>query len=70
MIGGIFFLASIIAIFVVLNWFKENDGRPENEPTTGLLAMPLPEAEKPQASRRWTREDALRKAGQRQSPPR
>jgi hypothetical protein len=68
MIGGIFFLASIIAIFIVLNWFKENDKRPENEPTTGLLAMPLPEAEKPKAAKRWSREDALRKAGQ-ASPP-
>jgi hypothetical protein len=65
MIGGIFFLASIIAIFIVLYWFKDNDGRPANEPTTGLLAMPMAHEEKPKVVRRWTREDALRKAGQR-----
>jgi hypothetical protein len=65
MIGGIFFLASIIAIFVVLKWFKENDGRPEAEATSGLLAMPLADAEKPVETKRWTREDALRKIGQR-----
>lgn len=63
MIGGFFLLASIIAIFIVINWFKDNDKRPENELTTGLLAMPPPEAEKPKAAR-WTREAALRKVGQ------
>lgn len=65
MIGGIFFLASIIAIFIVLYWFKENDGRKETEATSGLLAMPLTDEEKPVVSKRWTREDALRKIGQR-----
>jgi hypothetical protein len=69
MIGGIFFLASIIAIFVVLNWFKNNDKRPEGELTSGLLAMPPAEAEKPKGAPRWTREDALRRAG-RASPTR
>ena len=64
MIGGFFFLASIIAIFIVLNWFKDNDGKADNEPTTGLLKMPLPEAPKPVASKRWSREKALRKTGQ------
>lgn len=70
MIGGLFFLASIIAIFIVLNWFKDNDGRSEDEPTTGLLAMPLAETEKPAVSQRWTREEALRKAGQASGPNR
>jgi hypothetical protein len=65
MIGGLFFLASIIAIFIVLNWFKDNDGRGEGEQTTGLLAMPLADAEKPTVSHRWTRDGALRKTGQR-----
>lgn len=65
MIGGLFFLASIIAIFIVLIWFKDNDGRREDEPTTGLLAMPPPETElKVSARRRWSREDALRRSGQ------
>ena len=56
MIGGIFFLCSIIAVFVVLNWFAENDRVPENEPTKGLLAMKLPGQKLPKGSRRWTRE--------------
>lgn len=63
MIGGVFFLASIIAIFIVLDWFRKNDQVPENEPTTGLLAMKMPGAAeaKPKEKRRWTREDALRR---------
>lgn len=63
MIGGVFFLASIIAIFIVLDWFTKNDRVPENEPTKGLLAMKLPSAEdgKRKVRRRWTREDALRR---------
>jgi hypothetical protein len=65
MIGGIFFLASIIAIFVVLVWFRDNDARSEQEQTTGLLRMPLADTEKKPETRRWTREDALRKAGRR-----
>lgn len=64
MIGGIFFLASIVAIFIVLRWCRDNDKRPEGELTTGLLAMPLPETDKPKAPERWTRDAALRKAGQ------
>lgn len=62
MIGGIFFLASIIAIFIVLDWFTKNDRIPESEPTTGLLAMTSPDAEpKKKGPRRWTREDAARR---------
>jgi len=56
MIGGVFFLCSIIAVFIVLNWFVENDRVPENEQTKGLLAMRLPGRELPKGSRRWTRE--------------
>lgn len=61
MIGGIFFLASIIAIFVVLRWVARYDGKPEGE-SGGLLAMkaadttPLIRKRKP-----WSREDALRR---------
>ncbi len=62
MIGGIFFLASIIAIFIVLDWFVKNDRVPENEQTSGLLAMKLPEKDnKPKGPRRWTREEALKR---------
>ncbi len=61
MIGGFFFLASIIAIFIVLYWFKDNDKVPENESTTGLLAMVPPEAGPQKAPpRRWSREEALK----------
>lgn len=61
MIGGVFFLASIIAIFIVLNWFTKNDTVPEDQPTSGLLAMRPPgqELEK-KTRRRWTRESARR----------
>lgn len=59
MIGGLFLLASIVAIFIVLNWFKDNDRVPENQPTKGLLAMKLPEQELPKRSKRWSR-DQLR----------
>ncbi len=65
MIGGIFFLASIVAIFIVLNWFKDYDGRPDSEPSTGLLAMPMTEVERSAGPKRWTREAALRKEGKR-----
>jgi len=56
MIGGFFFLASIVAVFIVLNWFVENDRVPENQQTKGLLAMKLPDQELPKRSTRWTRE--------------
>lgn len=62
MIGGIFFLGSIIAIFIVLNWFVKNDAVPADKPTSGLLATKPPgEEPKKPAPRRWTREDALRR---------
>lgn len=62
MIGGIFFLASIIAIFIVLNWFTKNDTVPEDKQTTGLLAMRAPgDVPKPKGPRRWTREKALKR---------
>ena len=56
MIGGIFFLGSIIAIFIVLNWFVKNDSLSADKPTTGLLAMRMPTEEvKKRGPRRWTR---------------
>lgn len=55
MIGGIFLLASVIAVFIVLNWFVENDRIPENEPTKGLLAMKLRDQSLPKRQpKRWT----------------
>jgi len=56
MIGGLFFLASIVAVFIVLKWLAENDGIPENEPTKGLLAMRLPGQALPKSRKRWTRD--------------
>jgi len=56
MIGGIFFLASIVAVFIVLQWFVDNDRVPENEQTKGLLAMRLGDREAPKDTRRWTRD--------------
>jgi hypothetical protein len=62
MIGGLFFLASIIAVFIVFDWFRRNDTVPEDKPTTGLLAMKVPDTTPRQTGpRRWTREDALRR---------
>lgn len=55
MIGGLFFLASIIAIFIVLEWFTKNDKIPEDQPTTGLLAMRMPTEEPPKKKPRWSR---------------
>jgi len=52
--SGIFFLASIIAVFIVLHWFSENDGIPEDQPTKGLLAMKLPDQELPKGPKRWS----------------
>jgi hypothetical protein len=36
---GIYYLLSIIAVFVVFIWYIQNDKIPEGEPTRGLLAM-------------------------------
>ena len=61
MIGGIFFLASIIAIFVVLRWFARYDGKPEGE-IGGFLAMKAAETAPVSRKRKaWSREDALRR---------
>lgn len=61
MIGGFFFLASIIAVFIVFTWFTKNDAIPEDQPTVGFLAMTPPNAEPKKGPRRWTREDAARR---------
>jgi len=36
---GIYYLLSIVAVFVVIVWYIRNDSLPEGEPTRGLLAM-------------------------------
>ena len=39
---GIYYLLSIIAVFVVFIWYIRNDKIPEGEPTRGILAMKDP----------------------------
>ena len=39
---GIYYLVSIVALFIVFIWYIRNDGLPEGEPTRGLLAMKEP----------------------------
>ncbi len=56
--SGLYFLGSIIAVFVVFVWFIRNEKVPEDQQTTGLLAMKLPGAEPPPKKKRrpWSRE--------------
>jgi hypothetical protein len=57
---GIYYLLSIVALFIVLIWYIRNDGLADGEPTRGLLAMKEPPEEKltngaPNAGRRSKR---------------
>jgi hypothetical protein len=36
---GLFFLASVVGVGVVMWWVLQNDGVPPDRPTTGLFAM-------------------------------
>jgi hypothetical protein len=36
---ALFYLLSIVAVAVVIQWFIENDRREIGEPTTGILRM-------------------------------
>lgn len=36
---GIYYLLSIVAVFVVFVWYIRNEGLPNDAPTRGLLAM-------------------------------
>lgn len=40
---GIYYLLSIVAVFIVFIWYIRNDRSAEGEPTRGLLAMKEPE---------------------------
>ncbi len=44
---GIYYLLSIVAVFVVIVWYIRNDGLKKGEPTSGLLAMKEPGQEEP-----------------------
>jgi hypothetical protein len=39
---GIYYLLSIIAVAAVIQWFIQNDRRSNDEPTVGILKMPVP----------------------------
>ena len=39
---GIYYLLSILAVFIVFVWYISNDRLAEDEPTGGLLAMKEP----------------------------
>lgn len=44
---GLFFLAALIAIVLVVVWCVKNDKLSDDEPTTGFFAMKHHESEKP-----------------------
>jgi len=48
---GLYYLLSIVAVFIVLIWYIRNDRLAEGEPTRGLLAMKEP-AGKPAKKRK------------------
>ena len=52
---GIYYLLSIVAVFVVFVWYIRNEGVADGEPTRGLLAMKQsnPEAPEGQRKKRW-----------------
>lgn len=45
--SGLFFLASIILVYVVFIWFIRNDKVPDDQKTTGILAMKAPSSDPP-----------------------
>jgi hypothetical protein len=56
---GLYYLLSIVAVFVVLIWYIRNDRLAEGEKTRGLLAMKEPDPAAPVAkkNRPWRRPD-------------
>ena len=36
---GIYFLFGIIGMFLVVQWYLQNEGQPDDQPTHGLFAM-------------------------------
>ena len=52
---GIYYLLSIVAVFVVFVWYIRNEGLADGEPTRGLLAMKQsdPAAPEAQTKKRW-----------------
>ncbi|NKB56811.1 MAG: hypothetical protein GKS00_10790 [Alphaproteobacteria bacterium] len=46
--SGVFFIATLLGIFIVVVWCVKNDKLSDDEPTTGLLAMKHHEPENPE----------------------
>ena len=51
--SGIYYALSIVAIFLVIRWFLDNDKKSPDENTTGFLAMRGVESQ-PKPSPRFT----------------
>jgi hypothetical protein len=50
---GIYYLLSIVAVFVVFVWYLRNEKVSDGEPTRGLLAMKEPGATVATPNTRW-----------------
>jgi len=52
---GIYYLLSIVAVFVVFVWYIRNEGLADGEKTRGLLAMKQSDSAPPEGERkkRW-----------------
>ena len=52
---GIYFLLSVVAVFVVFVWYIRNEGLADGEKTRGLLAMKQSDSAPPEGERkkRW-----------------
>jgi hypothetical protein len=61
---GIYYLLSIVAVFIVFVWYIRNDGLAEGEPTRGLLAMKEPTPLSSEGASRRNRADQIPKRGQ------
>ncbi|MDE2181845.1 MAG: hypothetical protein KGJ78_02360 [Alphaproteobacteria bacterium] len=53
--SGLYYLGSIVAIFIVLQWFIRND---KADGTHGILAVRSEGAPRKPPPRKWTREGA------------
>ena len=38
-IGGVYFLAFLVIVLLIIRWFMVNEGRPSEQPLNGLFAM-------------------------------
>jgi hypothetical protein len=58
--NGVFYILSIVAVYIVIIWFVRNSDVAEGSPTRGLLAIKQMNASEPKKSKkkpsRWSRE--------------